>query len=108
MQIWKLIVELTVTKNVVSGPTCINSTNAILEVIATGGNPPYNYIWSANTGSQTTSQATGLGQGIYTVTVSDSYGCGPVIPTFFYYKDLPDAAGTIPDSLNAGQIGNAQ
>ena len=88
---------------VVSGPTCINSTDASLEATVTGGNPPYTYIWSPNTGGQTTKIATGLGQGTYSVTVNDSYNCGPNNQrVIFYYYGLDPS---IPDSLNAGQIG---
>ncbi len=94
---------------IVSGPTCINSTDASLEATVTGGNPPYTYTWSPNTGGQTTKIATGLGQGTYSVTVNDSYNCGSLNQrVIFYYWGLPDANGTIPDSLNAGQIGNTQ
>jgi hypothetical protein len=41
----------------------------------TGGQAPYTYIWSANTGSQTAQTATGLIAGTYSVTVTDNVGC---------------------------------
>ncbi len=39
---------------------------------ASGGSPPYSYAWS---NGQTTSSATGLASGNYTVTVTDAGGC---------------------------------
>ncbi len=40
-----------------------------------GGTPPYSYSWPASASSQTTSIASALCAGVYTVTVSDSVGC---------------------------------
>ncbi len=41
-----------------------------------GGTGPFNYNWSpASIGSQTTATATKIGQGVYTVTVTDALGC---------------------------------
>jgi type IX secretion system substrate protein/SprB-like repeat protein len=44
-------------------------------VTAFGGAPPYQYIWDANTGNQTTDTAFGLLPGKYFVTVTDINGC---------------------------------
>ena len=40
------------------------------------GNPPYTYQWSDSSTAQT---ATGLAAGMYTVTVSDAFGCSDVL-----------------------------
>lgn len=40
-----------------------------------GGTPPYNYLWSTTPVQQTTSTATGLCAGNYSVTVTDVNGC---------------------------------
>lgn len=40
------------------------------------GNPPYNYNWSTGATTQT---ATGLAEGLYTVTVNDAAGCGDTL-----------------------------
>lgn len=40
-----------------------------------GGTSPYVYLWDPNTSSQTTTTASGLTAGIYTVTVTDFNGC---------------------------------
>jgi gliding motility-associated-like protein len=51
-------------------------SNGTATVIPVGGNPPFTYVW--NPTGQTTSTATGLSAGTYTVTVNDSgTGCSP-------------------------------
>ena len=55
--------------------SCGGSTGSAT-VVASGGTPPYTYLW--NPSGQTTSTATGLSSGTYTVTVSDaSSPCSP-------------------------------
>ncbi|MDP1746651.1 MAG: PKD domain-containing protein, partial [Bacteroidota bacterium] len=59
----------TTTQNNVS---CYGGSNGSASVIATGGTPPYTYLWS---NGQTTTSITGLITGNYTVTVTDFKGC---------------------------------
>jgi gliding motility-associated-like protein len=70
---------------VVTEPTALNATLSTTAVIcnggstgtawvsASGGTPGYTYLW--NPSGQTTDTATGLGQGTYTVLVTDANGC---------------------------------
>ncbi len=51
--------------------TCSQS-NAALQTIVSGGTPGYTYLWS--TGA-TTANLTGIPAAVYTVTVTDQYGC---------------------------------
>ena len=51
---------------------CAGDGDGILEAGATGGTPGYNYAWSTG---DNTSTITGLGPGIYSVTITDSKGC---------------------------------
>lgn len=53
--------------------TCYGGSNGGLTVNATGGTPPYSYLWQP--GNQTTSSITGKPAGTYTVTVTDSKNC---------------------------------
>ncbi|MBI2967712.1 MAG: gliding motility-associated C-terminal domain-containing protein [Bacteroidetes bacterium] len=53
--------------------TCGND-NGTATANATGGTPPYSYLWSA-VPPQTDSVATGLAPGNYSVTVTDNSGC---------------------------------
>jgi hypothetical protein len=66
---------------VVQGLTCFNSTDAIFKCTPTGGTPSYTYLWS---NGQTTQNAINCGQGIYTVQVRDSKGCGPVTGNHYF------------------------
>lgn len=55
--------------------TCFGYSDGSIEIEATGGVAPYSFLWDASAGSQTTSTATGLSVGSYTVVVTDSHGC---------------------------------
>ncbi|MBK9336168.1 MAG: lamin tail domain-containing protein [Lewinellaceae bacterium] len=48
--------------------SCPGGSNGTATVMASGGTPPYSYLWS---NGQTTATATGLSAGTYTVTVTD-------------------------------------
>lgn len=54
--------------------TCNGSSDGELNASATGGTPPYTYLWN-DTNAQTTNNATGLSAGTYSVTVTDNVGC---------------------------------
>lgn len=51
---------------------CPRGTDGALEVFAASNYPPYDFNWRAG---QNTAAITGLGEGLYTVTVSDQLGC---------------------------------
>lgn len=52
---------------------CFGQTSGSASASGSGGYPPYYYYWSNNGAS--TATITGLGAGVYTVTVADSSGC---------------------------------
>ncbi len=52
--------------------TCRGSNNGKVTCNATGGNPPYTYLWTPS--GATTATMTGASAGTYTVTVTDSVG----------------------------------
>lgn len=56
-------------------PTCYGSTNGSIALSVTGGTTPYYYDWS-NGGSS--SSLSNLGEGIYSVTITDATGCSGV------------------------------
>ncbi len=66
----ELVVQTTVTHE-----TAPSAQDGSVEVLATGGTPPYTYTWS-NGGSS--AQQTGLAPGTYSVTVTDAQGCAQV------------------------------
>jgi len=55
-----------------NNPLCHNDCNGSVTVVGLGADPPYSYQWSASAGSQTTSTATGLCAGTYSVTITDN------------------------------------
>ena len=63
---------------------------------ATGGIPPYSYLWS---NGSTTATISNLAAGIYTVTVTDSYNC--VLDTTFQIIQ-PDSG--LSNNLNISQV----
>jgi len=65
--------ELTCT-TLGSNATCYGGSDGTAMVFATGGTPPYQYAWNTLV-TQTTSTATGLSAGNYTVFVTDANGC---------------------------------
>ncbi len=56
----------------VNNETVIGANDGTAEIFVTGGIPDYTYIWSTNDSTQ---MITGLGAGIYQVTVIDANGC---------------------------------
>lgn len=52
--------------------TCSGSNDGTVTAIATGGTPPYSYLWS---NGATTASLANLPAGVYTVTVTDAAGC---------------------------------
>ncbi|PCH96004.1 MAG: hypothetical protein COB85_04070 [Bacteroidetes bacterium] len=60
----------------VSTLACDGTCDGTATGSGSGGNPPYTFLWN-DLDAQTTSTATGLCAGIYTVFVTDAKGCGP-------------------------------
>ena len=53
-------------------PNCPGSTDGSIDVTIVGGTPPYSYMWS---NGATTKNLTGIGAGLYTLTVTDNHNC---------------------------------
>ncbi len=64
--------QLTFSESPVS---CFGDTNGSASVSVMGGTAPYNYLWDASAANQATSTAINLGEGNYTVTVTDDNNC---------------------------------
>jgi gliding motility-associated-like protein len=75
---------------------CNNMATGYASVKATGGIPPYSYLWS---NGNTTSNISNLTAGVYSVTVTDSYQC--VLDTTFIITQ-PDSG--LANVLNVSQV----
>lgn len=64
---------LTVSSPSITNVACFGNSTGAATVSASGGNPGYTYLW--NPTGQTSSTATGLAAGVYTITVTDNNGC---------------------------------
>lgn len=61
---------------VASGPTTCGGTDGSIDITPSGGTGPYTYLWS---NSSTSEDITGVGAGIWNVTITDSTGCSNII-----------------------------
>ncbi|HIA07250.1 MAG TPA: hypothetical protein EYN71_11235, partial [Flavobacteriales bacterium] len=57
-----------------TNPTCFGDCNGTVGVTATGGMPPYQYVWN-DPGAQTNATAIGLCAGTYIGSITDSNNC---------------------------------
>lgn len=75
----------TLSANITSSilPYCENSNGSIV-VIASGGTPAYNFVWS--TGA-TTNSLTDVGAASYTFTLTDAFGCKATFSTILECKN---------------------
>lgn len=63
----------TITIGTAQNPTCANSTNGSIQTTITGGATPYSIQWTPSGG--TSANASNLGAGTYTITVTDNNNC---------------------------------
>jgi hypothetical protein len=82
----------------ISNATC-NGGNGSASIGVTGGTSPYTYTWSPNVSS--TSTASNLSAGSYTVTITDNHGCSGSTVTLTITQPL-----SIRDSIVAASIIN--
>lgn len=67
-----------VNANVTAPVGCTGASNGVILSAAHSGIGVYSYQWDPNANNQTSSTATGLAAGTYTLTVTDSIGCSSV------------------------------
>ncbi|MBL4651238.1 MAG: hypothetical protein JKY53_00025, partial [Flavobacteriales bacterium] len=59
-------------------PFCVGASNGSASALASSGTTPYTYLWSD---AQTSSNATGLLEGVHAVTISDANSCSAIQST---------------------------
>lgn len=90
-----------------TNPSCYGKCDGTAEVVVSGGTTPYSYAWTATNTSSVGSaaQATGLCEGAYAVTVTDSAGCVISGTTTLVEPSQIDSSFTVTDycagSMNA-------
>jgi gliding motility-associated-like protein len=101
-------VDITVSPSIVpaissfADVTCFGLNNGSATVNVAGGTGPYTYLWN-DPAAQTTSTASGLAGGSYTVTVTDAAGCTQTTTaSIFEPTALTAAQGPITDILCFG------
>ncbi len=94
--------QLAATVSNFNNVTCNGLSNGTANISVTGGTPGYSYSWSS--GVSTSSVATGLSAGMYTVTVSDSEGC---FATTFVTITQPPPLNITTSSTNATCFGTS-
>ena len=80
-----------------NNPTTCNSSNGNAFVLATGGTPPYSYLW--NNGSSNDS-IFGLSAGTYTITVTDKKNCSGTSTILITNIDGPQVSLSLSDSVS--------
>jgi hypothetical protein len=80
---------------VATSSNCSLSTGT-LDLTVTGGFTPYNYIWSNGT---TIQDLTSIGSGLYSVTVTDAYGCVQKIANTVSDNAAPTLTATVNNVL---------
>lgn len=55
--------------------SCSNGQDGAIQITVSGGNAPYQYLWSNGNSS---SSATNLSSGLYSVTITDANGCSSI------------------------------
>ncbi|MEZ4987172.1 MAG: hypothetical protein R2795_19380 [Saprospiraceae bacterium] len=88
-----------------SATVCVGTANGFASAAATGGTPPFSFVW--NTGA-VGATITGLPAGTYTVTVTDANGCTDT--DFVTIQQAPAVNFTLTGTqvvCGAGNLGSA-
>jgi len=88
--------------------TCFGESTGSLSIIASGGTPPYNYLWNT-VPPQTGPDISNVGAGIYTVTITDVNGCIGFAEAEILQPDAPlsGSVSVTPASCNGFADGSA-
>ena len=62
-----------IISHIATDPKCFNGNNGKIDLVITGGNSPFTYLWNNN--DEETQSIEGLTSGIYSVLITDSKGC---------------------------------
>ncbi len=86
--------------------SCYNGNDGSISIIASGGTPPYSYLWSPS--GTTASNATGLSSGTHTVYITDAKGCSYSLSVVLTHPPMLSLiSGFTQPSCNGGSDGMA-
>lgn len=85
-----------------TNPLCFDATNGSATTNVTGGTPPYSYLWSTAP-SQNGSTAYSLGEGTYTVVITDLNGCSGTHTVALTHPSKVATQASINDTVCFGQ-----
>src|ERR1017187_4824496 len=88
----------------VTNVTCPEGKNGSASVVVSGGTVPYTYLWN-DSAAQTTSFATGLSAGNYSVTIKDNTGKDSTI-TISVFQPQPFENNSTPQAPDCTTNGN--
>ena len=97
-------IQLQIPQPNVTGISCANDANGIIQVFPTGGTLPYTYLWSP--GGYTTALADSLAPNTYTIAVTDANGCSAsvttqlIAPAAIYFAALSTDSTSCPGSAD--------
>lgn len=94
--------QLHLSVSVLSNPSSCTVNDGYIDMSTIGGSPGYSYLWN---NSATTEDITGLGGGIYSLTVTDSNGCSASISVTLSAPNAPSASLVLTDTLLCEQPG---
>ena len=81
-----------------SNVICFGGSSGSATVSPSGGSGIFNFLWNS-TPVQNTATATGLGVGIYSVTVSDQNGCNTIVVSFVSITQAAQLSAPVIDSI---------
>lgn len=88
--------------NASSSPASCSVTNGAITVLVSGGTPTYNFVWSPSV--STSSTASGLGAGVYTIVVSDQNNCTNTVSIPLSNSNGPSSAPITSSSVNCSGL----
>jgi hypothetical protein len=94
--------QLQLSVTVPSNPSSCTVNDGYIDMSTIGGSPGYSYLWN---NSATTEDITGLGGGIYSLTVTDTNGCSASISVTLSAPNAPSASLVLTDTLLCEQPG---